>query len=86
MREDAKLILKEDIRDTFGQALHLPAAGNVIFGVLTLVIMPIWTVFLASYFAMALLKVLTFLEQPANEKARERTVMNERRGFGPFCF
>ena len=68
MREDAKLIAKNDMRVPLGRALHLPAAGIVIFGVLTLGTMPLWIVFLASYFAMALLKVRTFLEHRAHEK------------------
>lgn len=37
-------------------------------------------VFLASYFAVALLKVRTFLEHRAHEKTRARTVVIEGRG------
>ena len=43
-------------------------------------------VFLASYFAMALLKVCTFLEHRAYEKTRARTVVIEGRGFWAFLF
>ena len=86
MREEAKLIARKDMRVALGWALHLSAAGIVIFGGLNLGTMPLWMVFLASYFAMALLKVRTFLELRAHEKTRARTVVIEGRGFWAFLF
>ena len=61
-------MVKKDTHVALRWALHLPAAGIVIFGGLNLGTMPLWMVFLASYFAMALWKVRTFLEHRAHEK------------------
>ena len=49
--------------------------------------MPLRMVCLASYFAMALLKVSTSLEHLAQGQKCAHTLVIERRGgFGPFCF
>ena len=77
-------MVKKDTHFALRWALHLTATGIVIFGVLTLGIMPLWMLFRASYFAMALLKVCTFLEHRAYEKTRARTVVIEARVLGLF--
>ena len=84
MRKDAKLIAKGDMRVALGWALHLPPAGIVIFGALTLGTMPLWMVFLASYFATALLKVRTFLEHRGHETICACTVLIEGRRLWAF--
>ena len=86
MREDVKLIAKRDMRVALGWTIHVPAAGIVIFGVLTLGTLPLWMVFLASYFAMALLKECTFLEHRGHEKIRAHTVLIEGRELWAFLF
>ena len=48
--------------------------------------MPLCMVLLASYFAMALLKVHTFLEHRTHESTCARTVVIEGRGFCAFLF
>ena len=63
VREDATLTPKRVMRVALEWALHLPAAGIVIFEVLMRM------VFLASYFAMVLLKLRTFLEHRAMKKS-----------------
>ena len=74
------------MRVALGWALHLPAVGIVIFGVLTLGTVPLWMVSLASYFAMAVLKIHTFIEHRAHEKIRARTIVIEGRGLWAFLF
>jgi len=86
MREDAKAIAQGDARAALGWVLHIPAAGIVIWGVLYFGSMPLWMVMLASYGAMSLLKVRTFLEHRAHDKARARTVVIEDRGIWAFLF
>ncbi|MBV1927150.1 MAG: fatty acid desaturase [Rhodobacteraceae bacterium] len=75
MRGDGNVIL--------AWALHVP--GVVI--VTTLVIaspMPFWAYVISAYMGLSILKIRTFLEHRAHEKARARTVIIEDRG--PFAF
>ena len=60
--------------------------GIIIFEVLTLETIPLRMVFLARYFAMALLKLRTFLEHRAHEKIRARTLVIEAQGLWAFLF
>ena len=66
-------------------ALHLPAAALVLWWV-TLSLMPLWAYALALQLGFGVLKVRTFLEHRAHEKARGRTVVIEDRGPLAFLF
>lgn len=70
---------------TRGWALHIPA----LIVVLALVVaspMPVWAYFTAAYIGMSLLKLRTFLEHQAHERASGRCVIIEDRGFFAFLF
>ena len=48
--------------------------------------MPVWAYLLAAYLALSVLKIRTFLEHQAHERARGRTVIIEDRGPLAFLF
>ncbi|QQA43646.1 fatty acid desaturase [Pelagovum pacificum] len=58
---------------------HLPAVAAVLVLVVTSP-MPVWAYLIAAYGAMSILKIRTFLEHQAHEKARARTVIIEDKG------
>ncbi|NBV60764.1 MAG: fatty acid desaturase [Rhodobacteraceae bacterium] len=59
---------------------HIPALGVVLAFWAGFGQMPFWALALGSYGALTLLKIRTFLEHRAHEKARARTVIVEDRG------
>ncbi|MFD1508912.1 fatty acid desaturase [Lacimonas salitolerans] len=59
---------------------HIPAVALVLGWVLSVGQMPVWAFLLASYAALSLLKIRTFLEHRAHDRARARTVIIEDRG------
>jgi fatty acid desaturase len=61
-------------------AWHLPALVPVALWLGLVAAMPVWAYLLAAYAGMGLLKIRTFLEHRAHEKARARTVIIEDRG------
>jgi fatty acid desaturase len=67
-------------------ALHIPAVALVLTWVLGVGQMPLWAFVLASYAALSILKIRTFLEHRAHERARARTVIIEDRGPLAFLF
>lgn len=64
---------------------HIPAAGIVIWLMLQSA-MPVWAWVLATYGAISVLKIRTYLEHQAHEKARGRTVIVEDRGLLSLLF
>ncbi|MDX8348039.1 fatty acid desaturase [Cognatiyoonia sp. IB215446] len=72
-----------DAAVTRGWALHIPALIVTLWVILVAPI-PVWAYFIAAYFAMSLLKLRTFLEHQAHERASGRSVIIEDRG--PFAF
>ena len=62
-----------------GWLWHLPAVAAAL-GIVWLSAMPVWAYLVAAYLGLSLLKVRTFLEHRAHEKARGRTVVIEDRG------
>ncbi|MDF1854840.1 fatty acid desaturase [Pseudooceanicola sp.] len=63
-----------------GWLWHIPALALVILWLLLVADMPIWAYFLSTYGALAMLKIRTFLEHQAHERARGRSVIVEDRG------
>jgi fatty acid desaturase len=61
-------------------AWHLPALAPVAVWLALVGQMPVWAYLAAAYGGMGLLKIRTFLEHQAHEKARARTVIIEDRG------
>lgn len=68
---------------TRGWLLHIPAL-IITLAVIGASPMPVWAYFIAAYLAMSLLKLRTFLEHQAHERASGRSVIIEDRG--PFAF
>ncbi|TNF65328.1 MAG: fatty acid desaturase [Rhodobacteraceae bacterium] len=61
-------------------ALHVPGLALVLAWVLLATDMPLWAYLVAAYLGLSLLKIRTFLEHQAHERARGRTVIIEDRG------
>ena len=59
---------------------HIPAVTLVIWWMAALSPMPIWAWLLATYISLSILKIRTYLEHQAHERARWRTVVIEDRG------
>jgi fatty acid desaturase len=85
MRGDLEAIRGGNTRVLYGWLLHLPPV-LVVIGLVIWSEMPVWAYFLAVHFALGLLKIRTFLEHRAHEKARGRTVVIEDRGPLAFLF
>lgn len=65
--------------------MHLPGVVLTLW-VVSLSAMPLWMYLAACYGAMSVLKIRTFLEHRAHERASGRTVVIEDRGFLAFLF
>jgi fatty acid desaturase len=76
---DIRAMLAGDRRVQLGWALQVPSLA-VLFWIVAQSPTPIWAYFLATHNAIGLLKIRTFLEHRAHEKARARTVVVEDRG------
>ena len=59
---------------------HVPAVAIVLLWLGWVASMPVWAFALATYGSLSILKIRTFLEHRAHEKARARTVVIEDRG------
>lgn len=76
------------MRDTAvvrGWWLHVPALA-VVLAVVALSPMPVWAYFIAAYLGMAILKLRTYLEHQAHDRASGRSVIVERGGIFGFLF
>ena len=82
MAGDRRAAREGDRRVVEGWLWHLPAVALVL-GAVAASPMPIWAYLLAAYLGLSLLKIRTFLEHQAHERARGRTVIIEDRG--PFA-
>ncbi|SLN56811.1 Fatty acid desaturase [Pseudoruegeria aquimaris] len=65
---------------------HAVSAVAVLWCVAQFSPMPLWAYGLAAYGGLSILKIRTFLEHQAHEKARARTVIIEDRGLLAFLF
>jgi len=83
--QDMRLILKGDRRVALGWLLHLPALALLIW-LVVLSPMPVWAWLVSLYLAIAILKIRTFLEHRAHERASGRTVVVEDRGLLALMF
>lgn len=59
---------------------HVPAVALVLWWIGAIGQMPVWAFLLSSYAALSILKIRTFLEHRAHDRARARTVIIEDRG------
>ncbi|WP_299553329.1 fatty acid desaturase [uncultured Tateyamaria sp.] len=85
MREDWRAIRAGDVQVLRGWLVHLPGVFAVMC-IVWLSAMPIWVYLTACYAAVSVLKIRTFLEHQAHERARGRTVIVEDRGLLAFLF
>lgn len=79
MASDWRAARRGDRRVAEGWLWHMPAVA-VVLGLVAVSPMPFWAYLAASYVGLSLLKIRTFLEHQAHEKARGRTVVIEDRG------
>lgn len=79
LRSEARLIRLGDRRIAMAWLLHFAGAAAVL-AIVVASPMPVLHYAVAAYIGLALLKVRTFLEHRAHEKARARTVVVEDRG------
>lgn len=86
MADDWRAIRAGDRRVLAAWALHVPAVALVLAWVAWAGAMAWWAFALASYLGLSLLKIRTFVEHRAHEKARARTVIIEDRGPLAFLF
>ena len=80
MRDDWRAIWAGDRRVLAAWLWHVPAVGLVIWWLIGVAAMPVWAYLLAVHAGLSILKIRTFLEHRAHEKARGRTVIIEDRG------
>ena len=85
MQGDLKAILAGDRAALTGWLWHIPAVLLVLWWVVTSP-MPLWAYVIACYGGLSILKIRTFLEHRAHERASGRTVVIEDRGPLAFLF
>lgn len=83
--QDTRAILRGNMRVLGAWVLHIPAVVIVMYFVSQSVV-PMWLWGISLYVAMSILKIRTFLEHRAYDKARGRTVVIEDRGLLAFLF
>lgn len=86
MKADAARIRRGDRAALWGWLLHIPGVALVVTWLLMVGQMPLWLYLAAAYLGLSILKIRTFLEHQAHEKARGRTVIVEDRGPLAFLF
>ncbi|WP_366941517.1 fatty acid desaturase [uncultured Litoreibacter sp.] len=69
-----------------GWVLHATGAGMVLVWLSVFASLPLWAYAAAAYVSLSIVKIRTFLEHQAHEKARGRTVIIEDRGPLAFLF
>jgi len=85
MKTDLRAIRAGDRAALAGWLWHVPAVALALAWV-AVSAMPVWLWLAACYVAMSVLKIRTFLEHQAHQKARGRTVIIEDRGPLAFLF
>lgn len=85
MRDDWRAIRAGDAQVLRGWVMHVPGA-MVVIGVVWASPVSLLAYMAACYAALSVLKIRTFLEHQAHEKARGRTVIIEDRGPLAFLF
>lgn len=86
MAGDLRLARAGDERVRRGWLWHIPAVALVLAWLVWVAAMPLWAYAVAVYGAISILKIRTFLEHQAHERARGRTVIIEDRGPLAFLF
>ena len=82
---DWRLIRGGDRTVLIGWMAHIPALA-VILALVVAAPLPLWAYLLSAYLGLSILKIRTFLEHQAHERASARTVIIEDRGPLAFLF
>jgi fatty acid desaturase len=85
MRSDWRAIRSGDGQAALGWVLHFPGVVLVL-ALVSAAPMPAWAYLIAAYAAMSVLRIRTFLEHQAHERASGRTVIVEDSGPLAFLF
>ena len=85
-RKDARAILRGDPHVIRAYLWHLPAVGIVMLWVTQVGTLPLWAYLAACWAALAILRIRTFLEHRAHERAAARSVIIEDRGILSILF
>ncbi|MCP9481705.1 fatty acid desaturase [Shimia sp. CNT1-13L.2] len=80
MAADWKAIRAGDHAVLTGWLWHVPALAIAVWWMVSVSVLPIWAYLLSAYMALSILKIRTFLEHQAHERARGRTVIIEDHG------
>ncbi len=83
---DVRAALAGDRRVIYGWLWHLPAVAPALLWLGTVGQMSAWAYLLSAYIGLSLIKIRTFLEHQAHERATGRTVIIEDRGPLAFLF
>ncbi len=86
VRGDWRAIRAGDRAVLAGWLWHIPALGLMGWWLAAVAVMPVWAYVLAAYMGFSVLKIRTFLEHRAAERASARTVLIEDRGILAFLF
>lgn len=85
VRDDLRAMRNGDRSVRAAWLMHIPAV-TVVFILLAVSAMPVWAYLISCYGALSILKIRTFLEHRAHERANGRTVVIEDRGPLAFLF
>jgi len=86
LRDEARAARAGDRAVAAAWAGHLAGVAAVLAWVTLVGTMPVWAYLLAAYLALSVLKIRTFLEHQAHERALGRSVIIEDRGPLAFLF
>jgi len=80
MRADWAAIRSGDRAVLKGWLWHIPALVPAVWWMLAVSSLPVWAYLMSAYMGLSILKIRTYLEHQAHERARGRTVIIEDRG------
>lgn len=86
MKADWALIKQGDRRVLLGWLMHIPAVALVFWWIMAVATIPVWAWLLSVYLSLSLLKLRTYLEHQAHDRASARTAIVEDRGFFALLF
>lgn len=86
MHSEVRAARSGDWRVMHGWLWHIPAVIPIILWLAMAGQMPVWAYLLSAYSGLSLIKIRTFLEHQAHERASGRTVIVEDRGLLAFLF
>lgn len=86
MSADWRLIRSGDRHVLYGWLWHIPAVALVIWWMVAVAQMPLWAWAVSVYASLSLLKLRTYLEHRAHDRASARTAIVEDRGLFALLF